>query len=272
MYPILFEVFGRPIATYGLFMIIGALAAWFLVRLLGGNKDRHMPMAFLICICGGLIGMFLLRPITRIPEIITHWDNFRQLPFEIWFPYLFGDIVFYGGLIGGAAALYIYCKAYKIQMLPLADLFAPGMAIAHGFGRIGCFFGGCCYGIHVDASHPFAVVFPPYSIGAPAGVPLLATQLIEAACLFVIAAVLSFAYKKTAGSGLSLCLYAMMYSVLRFVLEYYRGDEARGIYGPFSTSQYISMAIFCIGIVLIYIIYKRGADKRGILDNQAKKE
>jgi len=257
MHAVLFEVFGRQISTYGLFIIIGAAAAWGMVKMLDNKKDKDIPLVFLICICGGLIGAFLLRPITRIPEIIMNWEQIRQIPFRVFVIYFFGDIVFYGGFIGGVAAMIIYCRIYKIPTLPVADLFAPALAVAHGFGRIGCFFGGCCYGISIDGSHRFAVIFPPASTGAPAGVPLLATQLIEAACLFVIAAILAIAYKKTTVTGLTACLYGILYSVLRFVLEFYRGDPARGIYGWFSTSQYISIALFAVSVVLLVFVAKR---------------
>jgi len=257
MYAVLFEVFGRQIGTYGLFIIIGAAAAWGMIKILENKKDKDVPLVFLICICGGLIGAFLLRPITRIPEIIANWEQIRQIPLLIFISYFFGEIVFYGGLIGGAAAMILYCRIYKIPILPIVDLFAPALAVAHGFGRIGCFFGGCCYGIAVHSSHRFAVIFPPSSMGAPAGVPLLATQLIEAASLFMLAAILAIVYKKTAGTGLAACLYGILYSILRFILEFYRGDMIRGIYGPFSTSQYISMALFAVSITLFVLVIKK---------------
>jgi len=169
---------------------------------------------------------------------------------------MFGEIVFYGGLAGGIVAMLIFCKSFKIPVVPIADLFAPALAVAHGIGRIGCFLGGCCYGIPVSAAHPFAVTFPTASMGAPPGTPLLAIQLIEAASLFLIAAILVLVYKKTASriKGLTVSLYAALYSVLRFVLELYRGDPARGIYGPFSTSQYISLALFAVSAALIFMI------------------
>jgi len=257
MHAVLFEVFGRQISTYGLLIIIGSAAAWIMVKILENKKDKDIPLVFLICICGGLIGAFLLRPITRIPEVIIHWEHIRQMPIRVFILYFFGEIVFYGGFIGGVAAMIIYCRVYKIPILPIADLFAPALAVAHGFGRIGCFFGGCCYGIAVHDSHRFAVIFPHESAGAPAGVPLLATQLIEAASLFVIAAILAIVYKKTAITGLAACLYGVLYSVLRFVLEFYRGDPVRGIYGPFSTSQYISVALFAVSVILLVLVVKR---------------
>jgi len=257
MYAVLFEIFGMQIGTYGLFMLIGAASAWVMVKILEKKKDKDIPLVFLICICGGLSGAFLLRPITRIPEFIANWEQVRQIPIWMFVSYSFGEVVFYGGLIGGVTAMILYCRTYRIPILPIADLFAPALAVAHGFGRVGCFFGGCCYGISVQESHRFAVIFPPSSIVAPAGVSLLATQLIEAVCLFVIAAILVIAYKKTAGTGLAACLYGLLYSILRFILEFYRGDPARGIYGSFSTSQYISIALFAVSIVLLVMVIKR---------------
>ena len=258
MYPILFEIFDRQIGTYGVFMLLGAAAAWLLVRLLAGKNDKDIPLVFLISICGGLIGSFLLRPLTRIPEIIVNWEYFRQLSVGVFVSYLFGELVFYGGLIGGIIAMLLFCRGFKIPILPIADLFAPALALAHGFGRIGCFMGGCCYGMPVSPSHPFVVVFPPNSMGAPSGVSLLNTQLIEAVCLFVLAAILVVVYKKSAGTGLTVCFYGVLYSVQRFVLEFFRGDVGRGIYGLFSLSQYISIVLFVVSVVCIGVVIRRG--------------
>jgi phosphatidylglycerol:prolipoprotein diacylglycerol transferase len=188
---------------------------------------------------------------------MMNWEQLRHLPPEVFASLVFGEIVYYGGFIGGVIAMLLYCRQYKVPVQPVADLFAPALAAAHGIGRVGCFFGGCCHGIPVNSSHPFAVVFPPSYIVAPTGVPLLATQLIEAVCLFIIAVILAIAYKKTAGTGLTACLYGILYSILRFILEFYRGDPARGIYGPFSTSQYISIALFAVSAILITLVLKR---------------
>ncbi|MCL2425505.1 MAG: prolipoprotein diacylglyceryl transferase [Oscillospiraceae bacterium] len=269
MYPVLFEIFGRQIGTYGMFIVLGGVAAWFLIKLLSKISDndkvknKDATLVFLICICGGMIGASLLRPIMRIPEIIMRWEAFRQLPVNVMFTVVFGEIVFYGGLIGGIIAMIVFCRVYKIPILPTADLFAPALALAHGFGRIGCFFGGCCYGIPVDRSHIFAVTFPQDALVAPAGVTLIATQLIEAAGLFILAVILSVIYKKiykhefSPYSGIIACLYGALYSAFRFALEYYRGDIARGVYGVFSTSQYISIALFVISIALSCVILRR---------------
>jgi len=261
MLPILFEVFGLQVASYGLSMVIGAVAAWILIRLLAGKKEKDIQLIFLVCICGGFLGAVLLRPLMKTPEVIINWERFRQMPHEAIFQYLFGEIVFYGGLIGGSIALLLFCRRYKVQVLPVTDVFVPALALAHGIGRIGCFFGGCCYGIPVVSSHPLSVIFPPVSMSAPAGTPLLATQLIESACLFTLAALLVMVYKKTAETGLTTCLYGVLYSIMRFTLEFYRGDMSRGLYGPFSTSQYISLVLFASSTVLLYMNSRRTRSK-----------
>ena len=240
MRPVLFEVFGRQIGTYGLFMILGAVAAWILVRILVGKENKDISLVFLICICGGLIGAYLLRPIMRIPEIIINWERFSQLPVSVSLSVLFGEMVFYGGFIGGVIAMLLFCRYFKIPILPIADILAPALALAHGFGRIGCFMGGCCY-------------------GAIGNIPI---QLFEAACLFVLAAILIVIYIQTVVNGLTVCLYGLIYSALRFILEFFRGDLVRGIYGPFSTSQYISMVLFAASIALLcFVMMKRRTQK-----------
>jgi phosphatidylglycerol:prolipoprotein diacylglycerol transferase len=277
MHPVLFELFGIKIGTYGLFIIAGAVAAWFLVRLLAGNKNKDVPLVFLICICGGFIGAFMLRPIMKIHEVFIHWESFRQMPVGMLINFLFGEIVFYGGLIGGATAMVIFCRGFKIPILPIADIFAPALALAHSFGRVGCFFGGCCYGIETHSSI-FTAILPASLTGAPTGVPLLAIQLIEALCLFVIAVILVVIYivlnkrngkvteiRRSSNEGITVCLYGALYTTLRFILEFYRGDERRGIYGVLSTSQYISIVLFLFSVVLFYIIMRKR--KRLILMN-----
>jgi phosphatidylglycerol:prolipoprotein diacylglycerol transferase len=264
MHPVLFTVFGRPIGTYGVFLIIGAVAAWFIVQALGGKKDKDIQLVFFISVCGGLIGSFILRPLMKLPEVIINWEVFRQLPVHEFISFMFGEIVFYGGLIGGAIAMLLFCRGFNIPILPIADIFAPALSIAHAFGRVGCFFGGCCYGIKVDQSNPLAVVFPPHNhihgLNTPGEViqntPVLAIQLIEAACLLVLAAVLLLILKKAVFPGLVVCLYGLLYSSLRFVLEFFRGDLRRGIYGLFSTSQYISMVLFAVSLVLLFLLIK----------------
>ena len=142
------------------------------------------------------------------------------------------------------------------------DLAAPSLALAHAVGRIGCFFGGCCYGIEVSHNHPFAIVYPPASLGAPSGIPLLAIPLIEAVFLLLLSLILIFIYLKSRKNGLCASLYLLIYPAGRFMLEFYRGDIIRGSYGLFTTSQIISAAVFVFGIG--YFIYEKRSENTAL--------
>ncbi len=233
---------------------IACLALWLLQRFgpqkPGRPSRSDISLTAMMAGVGALIGAAALRPIMRIIETAAGWEQYRQIPAGELLGQIFnGEFVFYGGLLGGAAALLLFCRRYKLAILPTIDLFAPALALGHAVGRIGCHFAGCCYGVEVAHDHPFAIIYPPESIGAPPGIPLLAAPLIESAFLFLLAGLLAFVYIKSKKTGLCLALYALMYSAQRFVLEFYRGDLIRGTYGAISTSQYISMALFVFGIV-----------------------
>jgi phosphatidylglycerol:prolipoprotein diacylglycerol transferase len=259
------SILGMYFPTYGILMLLGVGAAFCVTSILcssslarGQTVDRtDTLLTCCIIIAGAIIGAASLRPIMKIPEVIIHWETFKHLPMGEIFNYVFGEIVFYGGLIGGAVAAVAFCRFYKIPMLPTLDAIAPAVPLGHAFGRIGCLFAGCCYGESVSYNHPLAIIYPEVSLAAPSGIPLLALPAIEAGGLVLISLIGIFVYVTTRTRGLCVTLYIALYSVLRFALEFFRGDEARGVYGWLSTSQYISLALFAISIVMGCFIFKR---------------
>ncbi|MCL2821358.1 MAG: prolipoprotein diacylglyceryl transferase [Oscillospiraceae bacterium] len=264
MYPILFEILGRQISAYGLFIILGTIAAFGLTSALccsslvrGQLLNRTDTMLTCgIVIAGAIVGAVSLRPIMKIPEVIIQWSYFKQLSIGGILDYVFGEIVFYGGLIGGATAAITFCKLYKIPILPTLDAIAPSVPLGHAFGRIGCLKAGCCYGITLSHNHPLAIVYPEASLAAPPGIPLLALPILEAGALLLISLIEVLVYITTRAKGLCVAVYFALYAILRFSLEFFRDDSIRGIYGWFSTSQYISMLMFAISIVLTCIIVR----------------
>jgi len=260
--------------TYSLLMMAAFGVAFGITALICNPKlerSRVIDRADTLLTCaiilvGAMIGAAALRPVMKIPEVIIRWDYFGKLPIGEVFGYVFGEIVFYGGLIGGAAAALIFCRFYKIPMLPTLDAIAPAVPLGHAFGRMGCLMAGCCYGMEVSADNPFAVIYPPESLLAPPGIPLLASQAIEAGFLSIISVIVVIVYVTTHTKGLCLALYPALYSILRFSLEYFRGDPIRGVYGPFSTSQYISIGIFIISMTLMCVVLIRSNKERRNLD------
>ena len=155
-----------------------------------------------------------------------------------------GGFVFYGGLIGAIVGLYIYSKQRWNRFLDLLDTYASIFPLGQAIGRIGCYFNGCCYGKYYTGflSVKYVVdgkethVFP--------------TWFIESFFCFVLF-ICMFLISKKIYSGIYAAIYMMSYSLFRFVIEYFRGDLVRGVWHGVSTSQYISICIFVVGVVTL---------------------
>ena len=231
---------GVTIHMYGLMIAIGFLIAYIVteVRAKKRNLDSDIIFGILWCaIFGGLVGTRLLYYIVSIRDIIDD-------PSIIW--NFSNGYVVYGGIIGGVAASYIYSRIKKFIFLDYFDLVMPSVALAQGFGRIGCFFAGCCYGRETDSV--IGITFNN-SAYAPNGVKLIPTQLISSAGDFNIAAILFVYAGRNKRKGRVASLYLILYSIGRFLIEFLRNDY-RGSVGPFSTSQIIAFMLCIVGVVL----------------------
>lgn len=219
----------------------------------GRIPNQDLLHILLLAVLGVLVGGKIMGVITSIPFVIQNWDALLSLGWPTLLSILWGGLVFYGGMLGAFATTAIYCKKYKISIRETAALLAPVVPLFHVFGRIGCFFGGCCYGIKV----PWGVTFT-HSMdgGAPNGVPLLPIQLIEAGCnliIFIVVAILSRRLKR---KWMALPAYIVIYGVVRFVLEFFRGDKIRGV-AILSSSQWISLALIITVAVLYFTKWRK---------------
>lgn len=228
---------------YGLMIGLGVVAALLLgdyrAKKFGLNGDHIYGMTFSAVILGFLAA--------RILFIITEWEGFLQNPMQ----YLSGaGFVVYGGIIGGALTIYGFCKIKKIDMLSYLDLMIPSVALAQGFGRIGCFLAGCCYGKETDSW--LGVVFTDSDF-APNGVKVLPTQLFMAGGDILLVAVLLWYAAKRPLRGRTSALYLILYSIGRFAIEFLRNDD-RGTVGMLSTSQFIAIFTFVVGLVGFFVV------------------
>ena len=257
MFPFLVITEKIKIPLYGAIFMIGFFLAVLLARKLaprfqGTKEDTTYAAAY--GAIGILIGAKLLYFITKLPNIIIKRDSFfllfREAPLQA-LEYAFGGFVFYGGLLGAILGVWIYCRQYKVPFQPLLDIFAPFIPLAHGFGRIGCFFAGCCYG---KEYHGIFCVRFPYNEQIPelSEVPRVPVQLIEAGLNFVVFGILFYmAKKKTCKRGQMMGIYLIYYTMARFLLEMLRGDKLRGGVGILSTSQLISILQHSLFIFVI---------------------
>lgn len=241
---VLGEIFGLKIYSYGFMIGLGIICATLLfinrATKRGYNEDKLFN-ATIITVISGILGGKLLY-------IITEWKLVTEDP-SIIFRDFGNGFVIYGAIIGGALAIAMYSRKNKWSVLELSDLVIPGVAIAQGFGRIGCFFAGCCYGAE---THSFiGVVFPKSSL-APAGIPLYPTQIFSSVFDFALGLFLLWYGNKNKEHGKTLSMYMIIYSIGRFFVEFLRNDP-RGNVGFLSTSQFISIFILIGGIILYNI-------------------
>lgn len=247
------NIFGMPLPMYGLMAVVGfgaALAAALRYTGVYSLSKQDLLFSSVYMIIGIIIGSKLMYFITYIPKLIENFDIFLKHPWET-IMIVFSGYVFYGGLIGGAIGVIIYARQYKLNIWKFADVIAPVIPLFHGFGRIGCFFGGCCYGIEYHGV--FAVKFP-YNELVPelSAVERFPVQLMEAGMNFVLFIVLYTYGRKKRKLGRLLGIYLVSYTFIRIITEYFRGDVVRGVYGGgISTSQIVSFILLPVGIWLI---------------------
>ena len=248
----LFSIGPFTVHGYGLMIAIGVLSAYYMVEYRAKKKQMDWEKVFPLTVwsvLGGFLGSKILYLLTRLPDILAN-------------PALLGSsikdgFVVYGGIIGGILTAWIYCKCTKWNFWKIFDIAMPAVAMAQGFGRIGCLLAGCCYGIELDPANPIGIVFHN-SAYAPNDVALLPTQIISSVLDFLHFFILLYFVKKwKKHDGQVTGLFFMLYSAGRFVLEYFRGDLERGSVGVLSTSQFIAIFMFVFGAVFFFVLSKK---------------
>jgi phosphatidylglycerol:prolipoprotein diacylglycerol transferase len=254
MHPILFEIAGFPVYTYGVLLaaayLLGLQFALMRARSRGLDATRVMDLGIVIII-SALVGAKLLL-------LIVDWETFTESPREL-FTLVRSGGVFYGGLITAVIAALWFLRRHRLPMWTVTDVFAPGIALGHVIGRMGCFFAGCCFG--TQTSVPWAVTFTNEyardNVGTPLHVPLHPTQLYEAGAeLLILVLLLVTERRGRPFPGRTFWGYMLVYAVSRFIIEMYRGDS-RGMVGDFSTSQFVSILLVPLSIVMLVYLSRR---------------
>lgn len=258
-------ILGKTIAPYPICAIIGifvsGIYACYTTKKRGYNEN-NMLFLLLWAAVGTLVGGAVLYAIVSLPSVISMLAV-SNIPFsfsllvQLLF-LLLGGSVFYGGLLGGILAGFIYVKVAKLDIQVFSSLAAPAIPLFHIFGRIGCFLGGCCYGV----ACPVGFIYHHSPVAEANGVQRFPVQLLEAAFNLALFLLLHWLGKKGANKKTPnlLLLYLLLYSVGRFLLEFLRDDAYRGIWGPFSTSQWISIVLFIVSAFLLYKNRQRQKD------------
>ncbi len=256
MHPILFELGPLSIKTYGFLIAMGFMFGIVLAsreaRRLGLNQQAILDMAFYL-ILGAIIG-------SRLFYVITHLEYFRASPldaFKIWE----GGLTFYGGFIAAFGVAAFMIKKHGLPLFQTLDLFAPSLAVGIMFGRLGCFFAGCCYGLPCDL--PWAVTFTDPQSLAQLNVGLHPTQLYAAAGSAITLAVLLLMKKRKTFHGELGLLWIMLYSGFRLFEELFRGG-VRGdlVFDRYPSSQVLALVLLIAAAALFPVLKKRNRCSR----------
>jgi phosphatidylglycerol:prolipoprotein diacylglycerol transferase len=288
MHPVLFQIGSFVIGTYGLMIVLGLLAGMWLIARLARRRGLSVDFFYdllLVALLSGFVG-------ARLTFIALNWDQFLKDPLALLLSRQ--GFVFLGGLAPATAAAVWFARRRRMPVWEVADVVAPGLVLGHAFGRIGCFMSGCCYGLAcTPANHPLlariAVSYPVvraadgklsemfnFAYGsqvmqgllAPTAtrtLPLAPVQLFESAGNALICLALVWAWRRRRFSGQIAALYLVLYSLLRFGLEFLRGDFDRGLYfnGAISTSQIVCVFTLAAGLGLWLWRGKRGLQAVG---------
>lgn len=239
MLPVLFNSSYFTLYAYPLFMGLAWGVGYYLTQFLFDKYKEDSSQLFKLFMgvfvfswLGAKVFFLLFSAQTKIYQYV-YADYF----------WLGGGFVFYGGLIFGIIFYLFYSLGIKKFNFQKSYLLIPGLVFGHAVGRVGCFLTGCCYGSHCDL--PWAVKMD--------GEFRHPVQLYEAFALFYLGFLTLNWIKKNKNNLYIVTNYVLYYSVLRFIIEFFRGDEIRGVFWlSLSTSQLISLGLMIIALIIKY--------------------
>jgi len=252
------NLLGFPDSSYILFMTLGVIAAIvtcvLFVRKKGYKKSDFIDIT--ICTCFAVVaGIVFAILFENLYEAIALGSEYKW----VW------KMTFYGGLLGGVLGflltyfIMLKTKYTKMNLKEVVVIAPASICYAHGFGRIGCFFAGCCYGKHTDSW--IGITFP--GIGK-----VIPTQLFEAIFLFILGTIIVIlAVKKDFLYNFD--IYLISYGIFRFIIEFFRGDD-RGVAGALSPSQIWSIVLIVFSVPLYFFLKKLFGTKKDIEAEHAK--
>lgn len=262
MFPVLVEFWGIKIYTYGLLVALGALVAYFILLKLAsreGLDKGKVENVMIVTLLSGLLG-------GRLAYVIEHPEQIKGFldALAIWN----GGMDFFGGLALGLVGALGGVFYYKLPLWKTADMSVIALSIAHAVGRLGCTSAGCCYGkpfpaentlpgIHLSPHFPFFYVVFPEGAVAPPYMPLYPTQLMEMLGLLVIFFLLLAIYRRKKYDGQVFATYMLLYGVLRFFLEFYRGVTPPISGLGLTWNQLVSILMVVVSFILMLTLQRR---------------
>ena len=247
------KTFHPILHTYGFLLAAGFLIALRLAatraKRIGVETRMTMDLSLYILVAA-LVGAKLLL-------LIVDWEHYQHDPWSL----LRSGGIFYGGLVAAILAALRYLGKHRLTPWPMGDILALSIALGHGIGRLGCFAAGCCYGKPTTSflGVTFTNDYAHQVVGVPLGIALHPTQLYEAGAEFAVFAYLMWLSTRKRFDGQIFWTYVALYSVARFIIEFFRGDLGRGtvLSGALLTSQFIALIMFGVAILAMFFLRQR---------------
>lgn len=251
MYPILAEFGFITVHTYGLLVasgfLIGIILAAQQAKREGLDPQVILDLCFFILVSAILGARFLF--------VAIEYEYYLEHPLKALM-FWQGGLVYYGGLIAAVATGWFFIHKHKLPTWQVADLIAPSLAIGQGVGRWGCLFAGCCYGAPTDL--PWGITFTNENSLAPLNVALHPTQIYLSLNGLFIFSVLIWMRKRKVFHGQIFWMYGVLYSIGRFIIEFFRDDNRGAVFGGvLSTSQFIGVFVLMFSIFMLTRLRKR---------------
>lgn len=267
MHPEFMKIGPIQIYWYGIFMALAAIAGLLNWTWIGRNTKRNFNY------CSDMLFWIMLAGIlgARIAYIAANLHYFMTYPSQI-IRIDQGGLIFYGGLIGSSISLVLFARHKHEKTLDVLDFAITSIPLGHALGRIGCFINGCCYG---STTHcPLGVIYPKGSLAweyqselglleqaATHCLPIHPVQLYESSLGIITFFILHIIHKKHKKNGTVLAVYLLIYSVVRFSLEFFRGDPRVRYETQFSVAQYVSMGLFIMGCCIFLLQHLKDKQK-----------
>ena len=261
MYPLLLDLGFFNVYSYGVLLAAAYLLAlrFALHRARGAGLDGQRIVDL------GIIGIISAVAGAKLMLLVVDFDRFTSDLSQMMVLVKSGG-VFYGGLLLAVPVCWWYIRRTGLPLWTTCDLFAPGIALAQGVGRMGCLLAGCCYGQPTEA--PWGITFTSTlaaaNVGTPLNIALHPTQVYEAVAVLLILGVLLAGERRwRAFPGRTFWTYLLLYGVARIVLELFRGDPRGMVFDALPTSQFVSALIVPASIVMLVLLGRRGASAAG---------
>lgn len=262
MYPELFRIGNFPVNTYGVLLALAFLAALVVAAKLAARDGLPRERVY-------DLGLWMLLAALVGSKVLMLWTEpvYRENPMQLFsLDFLRSGGVFYGGFIGAVVVGYLLIKRYGLPWWKTADAFAPGIALGQAIGRQGCFAAGCCWGKPTTSALGVKFTEAGHEItGVPIDVHLHPTQLYESFAALAICIFLLWVHKRKRFNGEVILLYAVLYGITRFIVEFFRDDPRGDILGlttltGLSTSQMISLVVGIASLVILILRWRRASN------------